>query len=259
MQLNGSIVLITGAGSGIGEALAIEASRRDMRVALMGRRAEALECTLGKLTGGPHLALRGDVTDACDRLDVLNTISRRWGTLTVLVNNAGLVTASALAAASDDDLKATINTNLFAPMAMARDALPLLKRYLPARIVNIGSVLGEIPYPLFAPYSASKAGLRGFSQALRRELAPLGIGVTHATLRATKTPASDALGPLGSRFNMTFDTPSAVATRVWDAVEHDADSVYPAGPERLFEFVQRLAPRLVDRSIVRQLTRIEPL
>ena len=74
-------------------------------------------------------------------------------------------------------------------MAMARDALPLLKKANGgARIVNIGSMLGDIPYPLFAPYSATKAGLRGFSIALRRELAPLGIGVTYAAPRATHTP-----------------------------------------------------------------------
>ncbi|MCP3446065.1 SDR family oxidoreductase [Bradyrhizobium sp. CCGUVB14] len=255
MQLEGGSVLITGAGSGIGEALAIEGARRRMHVALMGRRAEALEATLAKLAGGPHLALPGDVTEARDRLSALDAISGRWGTLMVLVNNAGLVPAGPLAAATDEELKATINTNLFAPMAMARDAVPLLERYRPGRIVNIGSVLGEIPYPLFAAYSATKGGLRAFSQSLRRELAPTGIGVTHAVLRATQTPAADALGPIRARFNMSFDSPGAVATRVWDAVERDADCVYPAGPERFFELVQRMAPRLVDRSIIRQLTR----
>jgi len=255
MQLEGGSVLITGAGSGIGEALAIEASRRRMRVALMGRRAEALEATLARLVGGPHLVLPGDVTVARDRLAALDAISARWGTLMVLVNNAGLVPVGPLAAVTDEDLKTAITTNLSAPMAMVRDALPLLERYRPGRIVNIGSVLGEIPYPLMVTYCATKGGLRAFSQALRRELAPIGIGVTHAVLRATRTPAAEALGSLRTRFKMNFDSPETVATRVWDAIERDADSVYPAGPERLFEFVQRMAPRLVDRSIVRQLTR----
>ena len=77
-------------------------------------------------------------------------------------------------------------------MAMVRDALPLLKKSKGARVVNIGSVLGDIPYPLFASYSATKAGLRGFSIALRRELAPLGIGVTYAAPRAHAHPCRPA-------------------------------------------------------------------
>ena len=180
------------AGSGIGRALAIEAARRGVRLALAGRRREPLDETLSLLPGTGHLAIVADVTNRSDRRALMADLEAHWGALDLLVNNAGVVPVGPLAAATDEDLQAVLNTNLFAPMAMVRDALPLLKKAKGARVVNIGSVLGDIPYPLFAPYSATKAGLRGFSIALRRELAPLGIGVTYAAPRATHTAAARA-------------------------------------------------------------------
>jgi NAD(P)-dependent dehydrogenase (short-subunit alcohol dehydrogenase family) len=157
---------------------------------------------------------------------------------------------------TDAELQMVIETNLLGPMALARLAIPLLQRGQGARIVNIGSVLGDIPYPLFAAYSATKSGLRGFSIALRRELAPLGIGVTYAAPRATRTPASRPLQALIEPFRMKLDTPQAVAKSVWNAVAREADSIYPAGQERLFVLIQRLLPQLVDRSIAKQLSRV---
>jgi short-subunit dehydrogenase len=107
-----------------------------------------------------------------------------------------------------------------------------------------------------AIYSATKSGLRGFSIALRRELEPLGIGVTYAAPRTTRTAAASALGPLVQAFGLKFDKPEAVAKLIWDAVERDAKSVYPAGPEKMFVLVQRLFPHLVDRSVAKQLAKV---
>jgi NAD(P)-dependent dehydrogenase (short-subunit alcohol dehydrogenase family) len=256
VQLSGRFAVITGAGSGIGRALALEAAGRGVCLALTGRRREALQQTLLKLPGTGHFVVAGDVTEPADREALISTVDRRWGKLDMLVNNAGIVPVGPLARASDAELRAAVATNLLAPMALARDALPLLQRSQGGRIVNIGSVLGDIPYPLFAAYSATKSGLRGFSIALRRELAPLGIGVTYAAPRATRTAASLPLQALIEPFNMKLDSPQAVAKSVWNAVAREADSVYPAGAERLFVLIQRLMPGVVDRSIAKQLSRV---
>lgn len=256
MQLEGKKALITGAGSGIGRWLAIEAARRGVRVALAGRRKEALDETLNLLPGSGHVVLLADVTKPADRRALMAAIEAHWGSLDLLVNNAGVVPVGPLGAAKDEDLQAVIDTNLLAPMALVREALPLLKKAKGARIVNIGSVLGDIPYPLFAPYSATKAGLRGFSIALRRELFPLGIGVTYAAPRATRTPASRALQSLIEPFGMKLDTPDAVAKFVWNAVAREANAIYPAGPERLYVLMQRLFPRAVDKAIAKQFARV---
>ena len=256
MQLKGKCAVITGGGSGIGRALAIEAAGRGMCLALFGRRREALQHAMLKLPGTGHFIVAGDVTEPADRKALLSTVDRRWGKLDMLVNNAGVVPVGPLISTSDSELGSAIATNLLAPMALARDAVPLLRQAEGGRIVNIGSVLGDIPYPLFAAYSATKSGLRGFSIALRRELAPLGIGVTYAAPRATRTAASLPLRALIEPFNMKLDMPQTVARSIWNAVAREADSVYPAGAERLFVLIQRLMPHVVDRSIAKQFARV---
>lgn len=256
MQLEGTHAVITGAGSGIGRALAMEAAERGVSLALMGRRREALRQTLTKLPGTGHFFVSGDVTVPSHRVTLMKIIAKRWGRLDMLINNAGVVPVGRFADMSDEILRTALGINLLAPMALAREAIPLLKRAKEARIVNIGSMLGDIPYPLFAAYSATKSGLHGFSIALRRELAPLGIGVTYAAPRATRTAAARPLHALIEPFNMKLDTPEAVAKSIWRAVIREADSVYPGGLERVFVLFQRLLPHLVDRSIAKQLSRV---
>jgi NAD(P)-dependent dehydrogenase (short-subunit alcohol dehydrogenase family) len=254
MQLEGKRTLITGAGSGIGRALAIEASRLGMTVALCGRRVEALAGTLLEMTrSGPHLSLRGDVTNPAVRRGMRDYLWRRWGGLDVLINNAGVIAIGPLAYATDAEFEQMMATNVIAPLALTREMLPLLRRAMPSRVVNVGSMFGDIPYPLFAAYSASKFALRGLSIALRRELRPYGVGVTYAAPRATKTDAARVLDPLVEPMQMRMDNPAHVAGEIWRAVTKERDSVYAKGPERLFVLAQRLLPRLVDRAIAAQL------
>src|SRR5581483_1516752 len=253
MRLEGKRALITGAGSGIGRALAIEASRLGMTVALCGRRAEPLHATFAEMKPLGHLRLRGDVTVPAVRRGIRDYLWREWGSLDVLVNNAGLVPVGPLSCTTDDELERVMLTNVVAPLALSREMLPLLRRAGTSRIVNVGSVLGDIPYPLFAAYSASKFAVRGLSIAMRRELKPYGIGVTYAAPRATKTDASDAMSPLVEPLQMRLDDPAAVARQIWRAVMQDLDSVYARGPERLFVLAQRLLPKIVDRAISTQM------
>jgi len=254
MQLKGKRTLITGAGSGIGRALALEASRLGMRVALCGRRAEALAETLsGMASSGQHLCLRGDITKPAVRRGMRDYLWRQWGGLDVLVNNAGVIAIGPLACATDTEFEEMMATNVIAPLALTREMLPLLRRAMPSRVVNVGSMFGDIPYPLFAAYSASKFALRGLSIALRRELRSYGVGVTYAAPRATKTEASRVLDPLVEPMQMRMDNPAQVATQIWRAVAKDRDDIYAKGPERLFVLVQRLLPRLVDRAIAAQM------
>jgi short-subunit dehydrogenase len=254
MLLEGKRTLITGAGSGIGRALALEASRLGMRVALCGRRAEALAETLSEMAPtGRHLRLRGDITNPAVRRGMRDHLWRQWGGLDVLVNNAGIIAIGPLAYATDAEFEQMMATNVVAPLALTREMLPLLRRAMPARVVNVGSMFGDIPYPLFAAYSASKFALRGLSIALRRELRSYGIGVTYAAPRATKTDAARVLDPLVEPMQMRMDSPARVAAEIWHAVAKERDTIYAKGPERLFVLVQRLLPRLVDRAIAAQM------
>ena len=195
MQLKGKCVLITGAGSGIGRALAVEAARRGMTVALCGRRADALAQTAALLGAGTaHIVIQADVTRPDARRMLVDRIRERWGKLDVLINNAGIVAGGAVESLNDDALERVLATNVTAPIALTRDLLPLLLAGRPSRVVNVGSMFGDIAFPLFAAYSASKFGLRGFSDALRREFRDRGVGVTYAAPRATKTEAVELAG-----------------------------------------------------------------
>ena len=254
MQLEGKRALITGAGSGIGRALAIEASRRGMIVALCGRRGEVLSETLSMMSpSGRYMRLRGDITLPAVRRGIRNHLWRQWGGLDVLVNNAGVIPVGPLACTTDAELEQVMATNVLAPLALTRELLPLLRRGAPSRVVNVGSMFGDIPYPLFAAYSASKSALRGLSTALRRELKSDGIGVTYAAPRATRTSAADAMAPLVAPMQMRFDEPDRVAVQIWRAVTKDADTAYGKGPERLFVLLQRLLPKIIDRAVAAQM------
>ena len=254
MRLEGKRVLITGAGSGIGRALALEADRRGAIVGLCGRRPDALSETLKLMSPGrKHIKLTGDLTVPHIRRNLSLLLADVWGRLDVLVNNAGVVSVGELEELSDSALEAMMATNLTTPLALIRELLPLLRASAPSRVVNVGSMFAEIPFPLFAAYSASKFGLRGASIALRRELAHSGIGVTFAAPRATRTDAATAFDELIEPMQMKLDDPASVARQIWNGVEKDANAVYPRGPERFFVLVQRLFPHLVDKSLAKQL------
>jgi short-subunit dehydrogenase len=254
MQIEGKLALITGAGSGIGRELAIEAARRGARLVLVGRRRAALEATQALLPSrAASIAVAGDITRHETRRGLYEHIAATWGKLDILVNNAGLISVGAFADIADVDIDRMITTNLVAPIALTRELLPLLATSARARIVNIGSVFGEIGYPFFAAYSASKFGLRGFSMALRRELLATGVGVTYAAPGATRTDTTEAFIPLLLRMKIDLDDSRRVAAGIWDAVARDADNAYPRGWERLHILAQRLLPWMVDRAVAKQL------
>ena len=255
MPLDGQTVLITGAGSGIGRALAIEASERGMTLALAGRRAEALQETWRQLgTPSNCLIIAADVTAPEGRQLIRTRLGEEWGRLNFLVNNAGIVTAGPLSDLRDADLNRLVATNLSAPIALTRELLPLLCAGSPARVINIGSLAGDIALPLFAAYSATKFGLRGLSDALRRELKGPGIGVTYAAPRGARTGAAEAVALFTEALGMPVaDTAASVAAQVWDGASRGADSVYPPGRERLFVLIERFLPAVITRALARQL------
>ena len=245
-------VLITGAGSGIGRALAIEGARRGLLIALCGRRQGALEETSVLISSESQAEIvAADITDPTDRKRLVDHIGKAWGRVDVLINNAGLVEGGALEQTDDAALERIFRTNVIAHMALTRDLLPLLKAAPEGRVVNVGSIFGDIPYPQFAAYSASKFALRGFSIALRREWRDRGIRVTYVAPRATKTAAAVAFDALIAKSGMRLDPPERVARYVWKAVLDGRDSIYAPGPEKFFVLLQRTVPQLIDWALAR--------
>jgi short-subunit dehydrogenase len=241
------IVLITGAGSGIGRALAIEADRLGHRLLLVGRRPEPLSETAEALGARDAAVIAADVTTPEGRARVVAAVHAAGG-LDILVNNAGQLASGPVEALSDAEIAALLATNVGAPMALCRDLIPMLVSRR-GQIVNIGSVFGDIGYPFFAAYSATKFALRGWSEALRRELAPRGVAVTYLAPRATRTGAADSFGHLVGPMAMALDEPEAVARHAWRAITARRREQLPASRERLLVALQRLRPSLIDRAL----------
>lgn len=238
-------VLITGAGTGIGKALSIEASRKGFNLIMVGRTMDTLAETMAACGNENTRCLVADVTTPEGRATITDAVN---GSLDILINNAGVLSVGHLRDMTDTDLERMTNTNLNAPMALTRDLLPTLLNSN-GRIVNIGSVFGDIAFPFFAGYSATKFGLRGFSDAMRRELSGTGVSVTYIAPRATHTAAKSAFEDLVEPMHMVLDSAETVATQAWDAILKGKRESFPKGKERFFVKVQRLFPSLVDRSV----------
>ncbi|PZQ17716.1 MAG: short-chain dehydrogenase [Ancylobacter novellus] len=251
MRRDGARVLVTGAGSGIGRAIAVEADARGMSLVLCGRRQAALAQTAAALTHRP-VVVAADISTSAGRDAVTSAVAIAWGALDVLVNNAGVIAGGPAETLDDATLERTLRTNVMAPMALARDLKPMLMAGERSRVVNVGSILGDIAFANFAAYSASKFALRGFSDALRREWRADGIGVTYAAPRATRTDAALAVAELSGQADDRHDPPALVARRIVDAFERGHDNVYARGPERLFVLIQRLFPAAIDRALARR-------
>lgn len=184
------VVLITGAGRGIGRAVALELSRRSWQVALVSRTENELRETAEACGGG--LVLPGDVADPSVARDSIKRTIERFGRLDVLVNNAGFASMQPIEQTSDLVWRTTIDTNLSATLFFCREAWVHLERSRGV-IVNISSEATRDPLPGFAAYAAAKAGVNGLSLALAREGAVDGIRVHTVSPGSSETAMFRAL------------------------------------------------------------------
>jgi 3-oxoacyl-[acyl-carrier protein] reductase len=184
------IAVVTGAGSGIGEACALKLSQRGYRVAVLDIRAEAAEAVATRIRqgGGVAEAIRVDVADSVAVNAAVTRAADQLGGIDVLVNNAGIVFQEPMETLSDVDWSRILTVNLTGAFYMARAVLPYMRARGGGRIVNMSSVLSAVPRPLNGPYAASKGGLNAFTRALALEVARDGITVNAVAPGHIETP-----------------------------------------------------------------------
>lgn len=256
MRLDECRVLLTGASGGIGQALAERLCAGGARLLLVARRDSALAGLAERYPGQLSL-ISADLTSAADRQQMLEA-ARRFGGLNVVINAAGLNQFSLLDEQDEAAIARLIELNVTATLQLTHLLLPLLRQQPRALLVNLGSTFGSIGYPGFAAYCASKFAVRGFSEALRRELADSPIKVLYIAPRATRTAMnSDALVALNDALGVAMDDPQTVAEQIAQALIAERDELYLGWPERFFVRLNALLPRLVDRALRKQLALVK--
>lgn len=261
MALQGKTVLVTGASGGIGRVIAERLARQGASLILVGREEAALQETLAAVVaaGASGQIVPVDLLYGDGRRRVVDVCNQLPHGLFALVNNAGSNTFALFENQSELAVASQIELNLTMPMLLTRALLPSLRKAGAARIVNIGSTFGNIGYPGYVPYCASKAGLRAFTEALRRELADTPLKILYLAPRATRTPLNKAnVIAMNEALGNAMDEPALVADTVVDLVMHARhNQLFIGWPEKLFARVNQILPGAVDSALRKQLETIK--
>lgn len=253
--IDGKRMLITGASSGIGQALALEAARRGAMLVVNARRAERLNEVAAELErlGAEVEVVVGDVTQDATLQLLRDRTLERFGGLDVLVNNAGIGAVGTFEHGSGELLRQVFEINLFAPAELIRITLPLLKQGQRPIVVNLGSVLAHRAVGRMSEYCASKYALRGLSDSLRIEFRRWGIDVLHVSPSRTDSEFFDQLlGQQGEALWPELPRASAetVARRTMRAIERGRAEYFPSWSGTLLGWANRLAPRAIERYLM---------
>lgn len=202
-RYTGKVALVTGGGTGIGRAIARRLAEEGALVVVAGRRPTPLDETVGLIrgAGGDAEAVRGDLTQEADARRAVEEAIRLYGSLSVLVNNAGSIRRDLPAGAtSPAEWRQLIDSNLTSAYLVSRAALPKLSRS-DAAIVNVASTLALVSVPGTAAYQAAKAGLLGLTRSMAVDYAPkvrvnaVLPGLVHTPLSYVDRPEFDELLP----------------------------------------------------------------
>jgi short-subunit dehydrogenase len=251
MECRGKLVLLTGATGGIGRAVASELDRAGARLTLVGRSVNKLNELCRSLQGAHH-AIAADLNEPGQRARVVGHC-RQQG-LDILVNAVGVMDFRLFDAQDPTVIERTVQTNLLTPMLLCRELVPLLRHRDAAAVVNIGSIFGSIGHPGFSTYCASKFGLRGFTEALQRELADSPVRVAYLAPRATRTDMnSAAVTALNEALGNATDEPEQVAKELMKLLVERRHQRYMGWPEGLFVRLNGLFPGVVHNALTRKL------
>jgi short-subunit dehydrogenase len=244
-------MLLTGASSGIGRALAIRAARAGYAVYAVGRNREALT-TLREKISAENGFVSVDATDVALAANAAGIVARtlsQFGSIDVLVNNAGFVSAGRLCAQSDDELQRQFGTHVIGPVALVREALAAL-RAAHGHVFMLGSGVARVPVGGLGAYPPAKAAIRSATAILRRELRPLGIAVTYVDPGAVDTPFMKRAGMPGAPAKFLV-SPEAVARKILIAVAERPRELNAAAWQTTLVALAERFPRLTDALLER--------
>jgi len=242
--LEGRRVVVTGAAGGIGAPVARLLREAGAHVTGVDR----VDCPTCDVTIQCNLADEADLANLTARLAA--------DPPDMLVNIAGVMCFGPLGGVAQEQIVLCLQLNLHVPMLLARAVVGPMAVRGAGQVVNIGSALGSIPYPWFAAYSASKAGLAAFSQALRRELSGTGVVVTHVSPRAVRTAFNKgAVDRFLEIVGMKADDPEAVAQTIVGAILKRKPQLTIGAMEKVYAALNALVPGVIDSGLRPQIAK----
>ena len=269
--MRGGVVVITGAASGIGAALADNLARRGAHLALVDLNAAGLEATAAQarsagVTVSTHVL---DVADSAAVAALPAAVLAQHGRVTVLVNNAGVAIGGMFGQVDADDFDWLMNINFGATVRLTRAFLPVLARERAAQLVNVSSIFGIIAPPGQTAYAASKFAVRGFSESLRHELemagSPVSVTIVHPggvrtsisdNARLAKGLDSDQVQRERANWRslLALD-PASAAEQIALAIERREPRVLVGQDAKAAALVQRLFPVTYWKHVARDIAR----
>ena len=258
------VVLVTGASAGIGEATAWKFAQEGYRVVLAARRIDRLNMLADKIVaaGGEAIPIETDVMKLEQLERMVQVTLDQYDHIDVLINNAGFGQINWLENLDPvKDIEDQIRVNLLAVILTTRLVLPGMIERRSGHIINMDSISGLLATPTYSVYAASKFGVRGFSEALRREVGVFGIRVSVIYPGGVATEFKEIAGikrktgiTTPSRLRLSAEQ---VANSTWLAVRHPKRTVVIPGFYRLAVAFNSVFPALVDWFIERKFVRIE--
>ncbi|MCC2547393.1 SDR family oxidoreductase [Hymenobacter sp. BT175] len=250
------VVWITGASSGIGEALAKSMARQGAQLVLSARNEAELRRVQLACSPAPVLVVPLDLADAASLPAKVEQVLAHYGRLDVLVNNGGVSQRSLALETSLDVDRRLMEVNYFGTVALTKAVLPRLINQRTGRIVVISSLVGKFGTPYRSAYAASKHALHGFFDSLRAELTGTGVGVTILCPGFIRTGVSvNALTGNGSALGTMDDAtangldPTEFARRALLLIARGKDEAYIGGKETLGVYLKRLAPGVFRKML----------
>jgi NAD(P)-dependent dehydrogenase (short-subunit alcohol dehydrogenase family) len=260
-DFSGKVVVVTGAGGGLGRALCLRFGAAGAKIVALDRDGAALEECVAQLqrTGVSAAGEPCDVTREDDCVRAMAAVRRAFGGIDALVSNAGITHRSAFARTDAAVIRRVMEVNFFGALHCTHAALPdLVARR--GSIIAISSVAGFAPLIARTGYAASKHALHGFFDSLRSEVGPLGVdillacpsfiqtGIEKHALGGDGKPARHPQSVVGTRASA-----EAMAGKIFEAAQSSRRLLLPGALPRASWWVSRLAPRLYERLMVRKL------
>lgn len=243
MQLENNTILITGGTSGFGLDFATKLIALGNTVIITGRNAQKLQETKQRLPA-VH-TIQSDVSKPEDIENLFNRVTKEFPALNIIINNAGEMRKLALQQPHElSDITREVEINLMGPIRMVQQFLPHLKTKKAAAIVNVTSGIALMPLPLSPVYSASKAGLRSYTQALRVQVKNTNIKVFELVAPGSSTPLNDKFVHEDGFNASMLMAPEKIIDSAIKGMRNDTYEIYP-GLAKLMRVMSRLAPKFI--------------